>query len=206
MPRFFIAIPLPDEVTDRLIAVQPPSLSGMRLLGRQELHLTLNFLGEVAPHHQEVVRKALASVKANAFTITICGVGQFPPDGQAQVIWVSVDRSDSLFALHHCIGTILTDAIGFQPEDRPYSPHITLARLNTPDLTGAIERYLNDSKSLQVPSVLVNRFVLYSSVFVDNVPKYREEAVFHLIQPGSLSRHQAPGSARTGIGRPPINS
>src|SRR5260370_33178183 len=146
MPRYFLAMPLPDEAKDRLVAVQPPAAPGMRLIGRQELHLTLHFLGEIAPQYDELVRKALASVQGTAFTITIRGVGRFPLEGQPQVLWSGVQSSPSLLALHHSIGTVLTDAIGFQPEERPYSPHVTLARLNSPVPAVAMERYLQESK------------------------------------------------------------
>jgi hypothetical protein len=55
MPRYFIAIPLPDDARDRLIAVQPPILPGMRLLGREELHLTLysSVFAENIPGYRE---------------------------------------------------------------------------------------------------------------------------------------------------------
>ena len=75
MPSYFLVLPLPDEAKDRLVAVQPRALPGMRLAGRQEMHLTLYSLGEITPQDDEAVRKALAAVKADAFTITISGVG-----------------------------------------------------------------------------------------------------------------------------------
>src|SRR5262249_21131229 len=71
MLRFFLALTLPDEAKDRLVAVQPPPGAGMRVLGRDELHLTLHFLGELTPQHEEVLHKALPEMKANAFTISI---------------------------------------------------------------------------------------------------------------------------------------
>jgi len=183
--RYFLAIPLPDEAKDRLVAVQPAAIPGMRLIGRQELHLTLLFLGEVAPQLNELVRMALAKVRMNAFAITTSGVGRFPPEGQPQVLWSGVEGSPSLLALHHSISTTLTDAIGFQPEARPYSPHITLARLNTPAPPGIVDRYLEENKGLQIVPVLVKRFELYSSVVVNNVPQYQEDAVFPLYEPVS---------------------
>jgi 2'-5' RNA ligase len=96
MPRFFVAIPLPDEAKNCLIAAQPPVIPGMRVLGREELHLTLHFLGEIAPHHVGVVGNALASVRMNAFAITIRGVGRFPPEGEAQVLWAGAEASAAL--------------------------------------------------------------------------------------------------------------
>ena len=181
MPSYFLVIPLTEEAKDRLVAVQPCDLPGMRLAGRQELHLTLYSLGELAPQYDEAVRKALATVKANAFTATISGVGKFQLEGEPQVLWAGVESNSSLFALHHSIGAALTDAIGFHPEELPYSPHITLARLSSPAPPDTVERFLQDNKDFLIPPVLLKRFVLYSSVAVDGVPQYREEAMFPLI-------------------------
>jgi RNA 2',3'-cyclic 3'-phosphodiesterase len=181
MPLYFLIVPLPDEAKDRLVAVQPRTLPGMRLAGRQEMHLTLYSLGELAPRYEDAVRKALASVKASALTITIGGVGRFHLEGEPQVLWAGVGGNSSLLALHRSIGAALAEPLGLHPEEFPYSPHITLAHLNLPAPPGAVERYLEDNKNFRLPPVLLERFVLYSSVAVDGVPHYREEAMFPLM-------------------------
>jgi 2'-5' RNA ligase len=155
----------------------------MRLLGRDELHLTVHFLGEVQSHHDELVRTALASVEARPFSITLAGLGTFPSDGQPKVLWSGMEPCPALFALHAAIGTALTAAIGFQPELRPYMPHITLARLNDSVQPGFIERHMERHRSFRVASVQLNRFALYSSVFEEEIPRYRQEAVFYLSNP-----------------------
>jgi RNA 2',3'-cyclic 3'-phosphodiesterase len=180
MPRLFIALSLSDEAKDRLGAIKVPDVPGVRVLGRQELHLTLHFLGEVAPPSDEAIRRALQEVQASAFAITIKGVGRFPPEGQPHVLWAGVENGPSLLGLHQSIGATLTKAIGFQPETRPYSPHVTLARLKTPAPVGAVEEFLEQNTALHVPSILVERFTLYSSVVVNDLPQYREEAEFSL--------------------------
>lgn len=185
MPSYFLVIPLTEEAKDRLVAVQPCDLPGMRLAGRQELHLTLYSLGELAPQYDEAVRKALATVKANAFTATISGVGKFQLKGEPQVLWAGVESNSSLFALHRSIGAALADAVGFQPEEHPYTPHITLAHLNSPAPPDAVERYLEDNMDFLIPSVLLKTLVLYSSVAVDGIPQYRKEAAFPLLEPAS---------------------
>jgi 2'-5' RNA ligase len=180
MPRHFIALPLPDEARDRLVEIQPPAVPGMRLIGRDEFHLTLHFLGEVASQDIEKVRNALAKAKVDAFTMNISGVGMFPSERHAKVLWAGVEANADLIELHSAVGLVLTNAIGFRPEDRPYSPHITLARLDEPAPPDLIDRYLNENKGFTVPPVLIDRFILYSSEFVDKVPRYREEAVLSL--------------------------
>ena len=185
MPSYFLVIPLTEEAKDRLVAVQPSYLPRMRLAGRQEMHLTLYSLGELAPQNDEAIRKALATVKANAFTITVRGVGRFQLEGKPQVLWAGVEGNSSLFALHHSIGAALADPIGLHLEEFPYSPHITLARLSSPDPPDTVERFLEDNMDFLIPPVLLKRFVLYSSIAVDGVPQYREEAAFPLLEPAS---------------------
>ena len=182
MPRYFIALPLPEEAKGRLVAIQPPAVPGMRILAREELHLTLHFLGEVAANDIEIVRAALATVRMNAFTIGLSGVGMFSSERHTKVLWAGVEANEDLTALHRCIGSILSSAIGFRPEYRPYSPHITLARLDEPTPSGVIERYLEENKAFVVPSVRIDRFILFSSRFVENVPKYQEEAAYPLLR------------------------
>jgi RNA 2',3'-cyclic 3'-phosphodiesterase len=181
LPRLFVAIPLPDEAKDRLVAVQPSVAPGMRLLGREELHLTLHFLGEVAPQEFDTVRSALATVTMNAFTIAVDGIGNFQHEGRPQVLWAGVAANAELLELHRSVGAAMAAAIDFRPEDRPYSPHITLVRLNAPVPPELIDRYLEQNKGFGIPSVLIDGFVLYSSDFVDNLPHYREETAFPLI-------------------------
>lgn len=180
MQRFFVALPLPDEARDRLIAAQPPAIAGMRILPLEELHLTVHFLGEVAPDDLDAVRSALATVKTPPFTIALQGIGQFPSERHAKVLWAGVEANAELLALHRSIATVLAEAIGFRPEERPYSPHVTLARLDEPAPCGFIEQYVEQHQGFGMPSVPVDRFVLYSSSFAENVPKYREEAAFLL--------------------------
>ncbi len=146
------------------------------------MHLTLYSLGEITSQDDEVVRKALATVKADAFTITISGVGRFQLEGEPQVLWAGVKGNFSLFALHRSIGAALTDAIGFQPEEFTYAPHITLMHLNSHTPRNAVERYLEDNRDFLIPSVLLRRIVLYSSVAGDGVPQYQEEEVFPLLE------------------------
>ena len=178
MPRFFVAIVLPDEAKDRLVAVLPPPAPGVRLIGRQEMHPTLHFPGEIAAQQDEAVRTALATVKINMFTIALRGVGRFPPEGQPQVLWAGVENSPPLLALHRSVGSALTDAIDFCPEERPYSPHVTLARLNDAAPTDSIADYMKEHEGLYIPTVPLKQFALYSSVFENGVPRYQEEAVF----------------------------
>lgn len=184
--RYFIAIALADEARERLMELQPTGLPGSRLLGRDELHLTLHFLGELSPASKAAaVREALADLEVPEFSITLQGVGRFPPDGPAQVLWAGVQPSQPLLALHQAVGTALAAAVGFRSESRPYSPHISLARLDQGVSSDAVGNFLARHKACRMELVRLWKFGIYSSRFIDNIPHYTEVASVPLRKQGA---------------------
>ncbi|MHC5543448.1 RNA 2',3'-cyclic phosphodiesterase [Singulisphaera rosea] len=147
MLRDFVARPIPDDTKVRLVAVQPRDIPGMRRLGHEELHLTLHFLGELDRRSIESLQSALAAVEADVFAIDIRGVGTFPRDAEPQVMWAGVESCSELTSLHLSVGMALTKAIGFRPEGRPYRPHVTLARFNTPIPSGTLDRHIGTKQA-----------------------------------------------------------
>jgi 2'-5' RNA ligase len=182
MRRYFVAIQLPNDSKDRLLSIQPSALPGIRLIGRDEFHLTLHYLGDVSDRCRELARRALEKVKSAEFSITNRGLGLFLAEGQPTVLWCGVEKHPALDSIHRSVGAVLSGAIGFEPEKRPYTPHVTLARFNGPSSTSAVECYLEENKGFHISAIFVKQFELYSSSFVDDVPQYREEAAFSLLK------------------------
>jgi len=181
MSRYFIAISLSDEVKECLRDIQPSAHPGIRLVGPDEFHLTLHFLSELSDETRELACLELESVKETGFEMVIRGVGFFSNHSRPTVLWTGVEPSPGLISIQRKVGAALTDAIGFKPETRPYSPHITLARINAPLPPGDLERYVKHHEGFSIPAFFVRRFSLFKSVFVDDAPRYREEARFDLI-------------------------
>lgn len=125
--RLFIAINFAAETKDRLWEVSQ-GLQSYALKGnftpRENLHLTLVFLGETA--RVATVREAMDSVAAPAFTLRLGGLGRFPRRG-GDICWVGVDRNEVLLAIHAQLCTALAKS-GFRLEERAYKPHLTLGR------------------------------------------------------------------------------
>jgi 2'-5' RNA ligase len=161
MPRLFVAIDPPLGIRERLGALCT-GLPGARWVEPEQLHLTLRFIGDVDGSELTSVREALAEVRAEALSMQLEGIGFFPPRGNPRVVWVGIRKNEHLLRLHNRIESVLVRA-GLAPEDRKYSPHITLARLkNTP--ASRIGAYLAQYGLFSTEEFQANEFLLYSSV------------------------------------------
>jgi 2'-5' RNA ligase len=179
--RLFVAVELPADVKDALSALET-SIPGATWVRPAALHLTLRFLGDnLDPIRLTPIKTALASVKAAPFPLTLRGVGRFPPGKRpARVLWVGIDEQPALLTLQASVERALS-AVGFEPEDRPFSPHITLARLKG---EGSVEGFIEKHSGFRAETFTVSEFVLMSSVLTPHGPNYRREAQFPLREPG----------------------
>jgi 2'-5' RNA ligase len=135
--RSYISIELPAEVRTALTALQnrlkraAPSQT-VRWSGPDNIHLTLHFLGEVTPVDFVKLDRALKAMPLPylPFSLTIGELGCFPNIRRPRVIWTGIQGDTrSLLRLHQEVETLLKETIGFKPEARPYSPHLTLGRV-----------------------------------------------------------------------------
>jgi RNA 2',3'-cyclic 3'-phosphodiesterase len=178
MPRLFAAVDLPDDVKDKLTLLCS-GMSGAKWVGRDQMHLTLHFIGEVDDTDFSAIKNALAEVRAASFEMRLTGAGQFPPKGQVRVLWVGVEAPPTLTDLQRKIEGALT-AVGLPREDRPFSPHITLARLKTPPAPETIRQYLAQHATFSTEAIPVESFVLYSSRLAPSGATYHREGIFKL--------------------------
>lgn len=147
--RSFVAVLLPDRVRAGLAAVSAElrgQTRGLSWVRAANLHLTLRFLGEIEPRMLEPVREAVA-VAASAvapFTVSLRGLGGFPPGRAPRVLWASVAAGGSeLEALYGALEAALV-ARGMPPESRPFHPHVTLARARDPRGAGDLASVLGE--------------------------------------------------------------
>lgn len=172
MARLFVAIEFPDEIKLALQQCQPSSLPGIRNTRREQLHLTVHFLGESSI---EAVSAALQSVRLSPFLLTIEGVGRFETQNKGSILWAGIRPNPELTALHHSIASALVPT-GFRSETRPYTPHITLARCEPEVPAEAINAFLKDHANLSVPAVMITQVSLFSSVLTSAGPVYKLES------------------------------
>ena len=134
--RAFIAIELPDEIRQRLGQLETQLKTGgqqqVRWVNPESIHLTLKFLGNISSGRVDEITGAMeaAAREITPFTIDVQGTGVFPNIRRARVAWVGLGGdTDRLLQLQKNIEASL-GPLGFTPEGRDFTPHLTLARIN----------------------------------------------------------------------------
>ena len=178
MPRLFVAIELPEAVQAELARLCA-GVPGARWVRRDQMHLTLRFIGEVDDGLFARLRTALAAVRAAPFDLALRGVGCFPPRGAARVLWAGLEAPPALPALYQSVEAAVR-SLGLPPDDKPFAAHITLARLKTPPPPDAVARYLERHAGFATPPFPAAAFALYSSRLSPAGPDYTCKARFPL--------------------------
>ena len=132
--RLFVAINLNDEIKDALCSVENElQTSGAKgnFSKRENLHLTLAFLGEVEQKRVKAVREAMDKAEFTPFTVEVSSAGRFKRD-EGDILWIGLGASKALTALQSSLVKELK-ARGFAPDDKPFKPHLTIGR----KITGA---------------------------------------------------------------------
>jgi RNA 2',3'-cyclic 3'-phosphodiesterase len=144
MKRIFIAVDISDEARQKTALY----IDGLRREFPQlrvgwerseKLHLTLKFLGDVNDQElaevQEAVKKAASSHRA--FRMSLGETGKFPPKGDPKILWIGADDGGKLTTVTSELDMLLRP-LGFEPEKRRFSPHLTIARLREPRLSSEL--------------------------------------------------------------------
>jgi 2'-5' RNA ligase len=176
MPRLFVALDLPLEIQADLRRVYLPAEPGIRRTPTEQVHLTLHFLGEA---DIGTTATALAAVTAPACSLTCAGVGQFRSGQRGVILWAGVKPSQELQLLQTEIGLALLP-LGYQPERRAFTPHLTLARCQPHVPADIIADFLRQNANWSTPTVPLTEFSLYSSLLTPDGPHYHREARFPL--------------------------
>jgi len=189
--RSFIAIELPDELKLELVQLEgrlkssnPPSVKWVDPDG---IHLTLKFLGNVAVDKIGKITKVMEEATRGipSFNLKVRELGVFPNLRRVQVAWVGVQGEvDKLGQLQERIESGLAP-LGFAPESRKFSPHLTLARLRN-------QASLNERQSFG-QLIATTKFEAVHGIKVDAISLVRsqltrEGAIYSRISSASLKK------------------
>lgn len=182
--RLFIAIPLPPDVAQRAFAVLPQVSPGLRRVQPDNLHVTLAFLGETPESRLPDVGAAAEEATAGVapFRLAFDRAGRFPERGRPRVVWLGMaDGRASVERLGEALSRALRER-SLEFEDRPLSPHLTLARLRD-DATASDARAIAssvDSLAVVPLSVDVSAIAVVRSVLSPKGSRYTTLATLPL--------------------------
>jgi len=178
--RLFVALEPPGAVRRRLESVAGeirrragPAAEAVKWVRGENVHLTLQFLGNVPEERVPDVALALAEAAraARPLRLEVRGAGGFPSARRPRVVWAGLAGDLlPLAALVQDLGRRLAP-LGFAPEDRPWSPHLTLGRARgggAPGLAGA----LSAVKDAEVGGWRAGELVLFRSHLAPEGPRY----------------------------------
>jgi 2'-5' RNA ligase len=169
--RLFVGIDIPDDLRRRIAGYAETLRDiapGVRWVQPETLHVTLKFIGETQLVEQ--IKSALARVEAAPFEITFRDVGFFTPR-QPRVFWIGVHASEALPELAARID-LATASRGIEREEKPYKPHLTLARAGSgnPHEKGrgnnglaALRDRIGNALQLHFGTMQATEFILYQS-------------------------------------------
>jgi len=183
--RTFIAIEIPEETrqglrdAQRLLRTDAVDASWPKPEG---IHLTLKFLGEVSetkvPEITSVL--SLAAAGSRAFRLAVDGIGTFPNARSARVVWAGLGGEiECLDRLQAAVENAMERA-GFERENRPFTPHLTLGRIKYIRSRDAWVRSLEQVKGLSLPAFEVSSFSLIKSELKQSGAEYTQIAKFEL--------------------------
>ena len=180
MHRLFIAIEIPADIKERMLALKT-QIPTARWLKSQQMHLTIRFIGEVSAQQTDEIISVLRDIASPGFDLSLNGAGRFPPQKKrgARILWLGVDADQQLADLHRKIESALEE-IGFPPERKPFKPHITLARLKADRTPTQAVDFLQDNAAFNAGTFTVARFVLVKSTLSPQGAQYTNLAEYEL--------------------------
>lgn len=176
MFRLFVALSIPEIVTDALSTIQY-GVEGARWRPVDNFHLTLSFIGEADRHGFAAALDALSAIEAPAFEMRLKGVGAFG-DKKPHALWAGAETGPELRHLQVKVETALRRS-GFALEKRKFVPHVTLAYLRGATQE-AVMRYCAAHGLFSCGPFPVEDFHLYSSRLGGEASHYEIEASYSL--------------------------
>ena len=154
MTRTFVAADLDETFLDAAAAIP---ISVGRRVKRETMHSTLNFFGEIDERRLEELKRIVETMDSGAIAVKATRLDAFSSPRKAHVVVLPLEDDGSLARIHEAMGK----------EDRPYRPHLTLARLKQPEDL----RTLVASTPVALAGSVVG-ITLYESVLGKNGPTY----------------------------------
>lgn len=179
MLRLFTGLALPILLRQRLTLLQG-GIDGAHWTDRENMHLTLTFIGNVDEATAEQAHDALSGIRMAPFQLELKGVDCFAQGSQIKVLWAGVARNESLMRLKEKIDRAFEMArVPF--ENRKYVPHVTLARFSRPPDEARIARFIQEHNLFSGDAFAVDEFTLFRTHMTKNGSAYEALETYPLL-------------------------
>src|SRR5258708_7760558 len=179
--RLFVALDIPDDVRaaiGALIAKLRDACRSARWVRIEGAHVTLKFIGEVSAEKVADIKTSLPSVHFSApITMSFRGLGFFPNERRPRVLWAGIEADPELGALATAVETAL-EPLGIAREQRAFSPHLTLARFDSPKGLDPLREHIATAGPLEFGTSIAKEFHLYQSVLKRGGAEYTRLASY----------------------------
>jgi RNA 2',3'-cyclic 3'-phosphodiesterase len=164
--RLFIAIEIPGEIRNALAAFLkelPKNAPKAKWVRPENLHVTLKFLGSTDPTKLGQIESSLKAIRSpQPVTLEFRGLGFFPNEKRPRVFWAGMNSSANLQPLAADVDRSMHQH-GFLLEERPFAPHLTLARFDPPGLPANLASAVKQNASRAFGSMTAREFHLIES-------------------------------------------
>ena len=179
--RLFVALDIPEDVRAAIAALVTKlrdTCREARWVRIEGAHVTLKFIGEVPNEKVAEIKTALATVPfSSPIGITYRGLGFFPNERRPRVLWAGIEAGAELGALAVAVETAL-EPLGIAREQRAFSPHLTLARFDSPKGLDRLREAIAAFGPLEFGRAQAREFHLYLSVLKRGGAEYTRLASF----------------------------
>lgn len=176
MVRTFIAFDINNpEVMQKFTEVQNSLVqtgADLKVVDPQNIHMTMRFLGDVSVGRIDSIHESMKKTSFSAFTCQIHGLGAFPHLGYPRVVWAGISKgSEELKGIADQLENELRQ-MGFRPDPKGFSPHLTLARVRTGRNKAELARCIQEMEDYEFGMVKADCLRLKKSVLTPKGPIY----------------------------------
>jgi 2'-5' RNA ligase len=175
--RSFFALDVDESVREGLTEAQRALAdcgATFRPVTSANLHVTLQFLGDVADDRLGEVLKAAggAAAEIEPFDFTVAGLLAVPPRGQLRMVWATAqDPTGRMKQLQQRLAEAM-EGLGFRPEERSFNPHITLVRIKFADAPARFRQSVQQMAGRNFGLQHAQELVAYGSQLTPTGPVY----------------------------------
>jgi len=179
--RLFIAVDLSQNILNKIEEITadfkkhtPPT--ALKWVETENLHLTVKFIGELQESKLQHLKDLLFQSLCHQapFEIGVSGLGMYPTKNNPRVIWLGITGEKPLIQIHKTLDQNLAE-LGIKPEGRPFSPHLTIARVRKNVDSSAVKSIGKTVSQFTVEplgAISIDQVQLYKSVLTPTGPIY----------------------------------